>query len=169
LAAALLIAARAPVLAATPTEHDLRAAYIFNILRLSERQAIAQPSPFLTLGIYAAGALDSPLRSLEGSVVRGRKFRIREIQQESELRGCDAVFLGRWRGGGAKILSAADMLGLLTMGDDSDFIPAGGMVALLVESRRIVVEINTEAIAGAGWSLSSHLLEVARLVKRRAQ
>ncbi|MBC8167921.1 MAG: DUF4154 domain-containing protein, partial [Bryobacteraceae bacterium] len=61
------------------------------------------------------------------------------------------------------ILATARATGILTMGNDREFLPLSGMVALIVENRRVVVEVNSLAIKHSVWVFSSHLLEIARL------
>jgi hypothetical protein len=146
-------------------EHSVKAAYVVNILRFAERQGTAPQGALFVLAVYAAGPVEPSLLTLEGSTVRGRKLHIRIVRDETELRGCDALFLGRAEGRGARMLTAAGAFGLLTIGIEREFILAGGMVDLAVESHRIVVEVNPNAVAGSGWTLSSQLLELARLVR----
>jgi hypothetical protein len=41
-----------------------------------------------------------------------------------------------------------------------------GMIALVVENRRVVVEIDRSTIQSGDWRFSSYLLEIARLSSR---
>ena len=68
-----------------------------------------------------------------------------------------------------RILNKATSMGLFTVGNDADFVPSGGMAALVVESRKIVLEVNSSIASNTGWSISSHLLEVARRVNGASQ
>ena len=61
------------------------------------------------------------------------------------------------------ILIHASVLGVLTIGQDHDFLTRGGLVALLVQNRRVIVEVNRLAIDGGQWRFSSHLLEIAHV------
>jgi hypothetical protein len=159
-----------PAAATAPSEHDLKAAYVFNILRFIEKRAVGKPGEFLTLGVHAAGPIESSLRALEGTPVRGSKLRIQRVEQDSDVRGCEVVFFGRSHGKSAQsIHSAAAQAGVLTIGNDAEFLPAGGMIALVVESRKVIIELNLEAIVATGWVASSHLLEMARIVKGAGQ
>jgi hypothetical protein len=144
------------------TEYDLKAAYLLNVLRFTEHKPPVKDNPFLTICLLAPGPIEKPLEAIGNRVVQGRKLRLRQIGRKEELPGCDVVFIGRSSGHRA-MLERANALGALTIGNDSDFIPMSGMMALIVENHRIVVEINQGAIARPDWVISSHLLELARI------
>ena len=55
-------------------------------------------------------------------------------------------------------------LGVLTVGDGERFVRGGGMVAFIIENRRVRFDINPSAAAGAGLKISSKLLSLARHV-----
>jgi hypothetical protein len=143
------------------TEHDIKAAYLLNILRLCERKSSPGTGTDLTLCLVAAGAIEKPMRELEQSPIRGRKLKIRTVEQ-LDLRGCEALFFGR-SAGYEPLLAKAGKMGILTIGNDHEFLSMSGMIALVVENRRIVLEVNQSATRDGEWKLSSHLLEAARL------
>lgn len=156
----MAIGAAAPMRSG-PTEHDVKAAYVINILRFAERRSSAAAGD-LTLCLFGAGLMEQPLVDLENSTVRGRKLKIRTIAR-SDIAGCEAIFFGR-SSGAESALAKAQSLGILTIGNDSEFIPMSGMLALVVENRRIVVEVSQSAVRNQQWVLSSHLLEIARVI-----
>ena len=82
---------------------------------------------------------------------RQTRFRSRTLQEQASASAPD--------------LKRANRLGLLTIGSDAEFIAAAGMVSLVVEGRKIVVEVNGDAIKDANWVFSSHLLEVSRVTR----
>lgn len=144
------------------TEYDLKAAYLLNVLKFAERKSGPREPEFITLCLLAPGPIEKPLGALSNSVVRGRKLRVRPIGSHGDLRGCEVVFIGRSSGHRA-MLEKANALGSLTIGNDAEFVPMSGMISLIVENRRIVVEVNQQAVHGRDWVLSSHLLEIARI------
>lgn len=146
------------------TEYELKAAYVYNILRLVQRTG-RQQGEFVTLCTYAAGPIEQALRALEGSSLGGRRLRIKTSKDAPDMKDCDAAFFGRSNGAVSRMLAEANNGGLLTIGNDESFVPMGGMISLFVESRRVVVEVNPAAAAAAGWVVSSHLLDIARVVR----
>ena len=55
---------------------------------------------------------------------------------------------------------------MLTVGEGAEFLRQGGMVAFVVENRRVRFDINLTAAAKSGLRISSKLLNVARSVER---
>jgi hypothetical protein len=102
-----------------------------------------------------------PLRSLEGTLIHGRKLKIRKVGRD-ELDGCEAVFIGR-SSGFESVIAQSQARGLLTIGNDAEFIPKNGMIALVVENRRVNIDLNRLALKRTDWVFSSHLLEAARV------
>lgn len=147
------------------TEYDMKAAYLLNVLKFSEKKK--KPGPvvpqFLTLCLLAPGPIEQPLAALANSLVRGRKLRVRPIAPEGGLEGCEVVFIGR-SSGHRPMLEKAKAVGALTIGNDTDFVPMSGMIALITENRHIVIEINQNAVRGREWMISSQLLELARII-----
>jgi len=162
-----LFAVAAVCFALTPSEYSLKAAYLFNILRFTERSGTSATGDYV-LATYSAGLIEGALTDLQGTPIRGRRLRIRTINTESELDGCDAVFVGRLTGRGSRILVRAQSTGILSIGNEAGFAASGGMAALVLESRRVVVEVNAQTLTAGGWRASSHLLEVARIVRNQA-
>jgi hypothetical protein len=119
----------------------------------------------LTMCLLTPGPVEQPLRALESSVIDGRKLKIRSIRKEEDLRTCEVVFFGRSSGEQA-MLNRANSQGVLTVGNDVAFVPMSGMVGLVVEGRRIVVEVNGEAVRSPDGTFSSHLLEIARVTNQ---
>lgn len=145
-------------------ESDLKAAYLVNVLKLVHRKDLPAGQDSLMVCVAAAGTVEPSLRALEGRLIGGRKLKLRSLQKDDDLQSCAAIFLGR-TAGYLPLLKRANRLGLLTIGSDAEFIAAAGMVSLVVEGRKIVVEVNGDAIKDANWVFSSHLLEVSRVTR----
>jgi hypothetical protein len=166
-AAAALILASGPFAlsaALSSSDSDVKAAFIVNILRLAHKKS-GPTSGDLTLCLVAAGSVEQSLRAVENTVIRGRQLRLRNVVK-AQLAGCEALFFGSSAKAEA-VLAKAQQMNLLTIGNDTEFLSLSGMIALLVENRRIVVEINDSSSRGSEWVFSSHLLEVARVVSGR--
>jgi hypothetical protein len=57
----------------------------------------------------------------------------------------------------------------LTVGEGDEFLRQGGMVAFVIENRRVRFDVNQTTAANAGLTLSSRLLMVARVVRNNNQ
>jgi hypothetical protein len=144
-----------------PLEYQVKAAFLLNFARFVEwpPSALANDAPFnvCILGGDPFGpAID---QIVEGESVNGHKItvtRIREVQQAS----CQVLYTAGSPAGN----SAAP--GVLTVGEGDEFIRRGGIIAFVIDSRRVRFDINLKAAASAGLKLSSKLLAVARSIER---
>jgi hypothetical protein len=143
------------------SEIDVKAAYVLNILRLTQRKDTGGGEIHLCL--VRAGSLQPALQALEGTLIQGRKLKTRSTQKD-DIGGCDVLYFGELSDA-ARTLSRGHAMGMLTIGCDEKFLAMSGMVALVMEHRRIVVEINQSALKSSAWTFSSHLLEVARVMQ----
>ncbi len=56
--------------------------------------------------------------------------------------------------------------GVLTVGEGDDFVRQGGIIAFVIENRRVRFDINQAAAENAALKLSSKLLSVARSIEK---
>ena len=56
--------------------------------------------------------------------------------------------------------------GILTVGEGEEFLRDGGMIAFVIENRRVRFDINQTAAETARLKISSRLLSVARSVEK---
>jgi hypothetical protein len=172
--AALLAAASFPlsnpaVLAAqSPTEYQVKAAYLFNFLKFVEWPDDPGVDPRAKWVIGFAG--DSPIADelnqiAAGKNVLGRDLQIRKFQGADNLRACNILFISE----SEKKRTPAILAGLrgtsvLTVADMDNFIGSGGMIQFVVEDARVRVAIDVGATSRAHLKISSKLLSLARAV-----
>ncbi len=99
-----------------------------------------------------------------GEAVNGRRVAVRRMSESPAPRGCQGRFYR-----GARKRSLPGILGglgrgVLTVGEGEGFIRAGGIIAFVVQDRRVRFDIAQSAAEGAALKLSSQLLAVARSV-----
>jgi hypothetical protein len=63
------------------------------------------------------------------------------------------------------ILDAARSAGILTIGEGESFTTRGGVIALLVEDRKVRFDVDTTAAQVAGLRVSSKLLALTHAVR----
>jgi hypothetical protein len=66
-----------------------------------------------------------------------------------------------------EVLAAVKNLPMLTVGESDDFLERGGMISLVIRDKAVRLEINLAAAEAAGLKVSSRLLAVANVVKRK--
>jgi hypothetical protein len=169
-AAALVSAvmAAAPLQAGTPSEHQVKAAFLYNFANFVQWPDGALGASGAPLKVCVVGA-DPFGGSLEDAfrnqVVQGRKVQIARGQSLASVGRCHILFLsqseqGRW----PELLKELGSAPTLTVADGALLVRQGGMVSFVIEAKRVRFEINRAAAEHAGLRISSKLLALARLV-----
>ena len=165
LAGALAALPAVAVVAAEPLpEYDVKAAFLYNFALFTDWPGAApQGVVFCVLGQDPFGAA---LDAFQSKPLRGAQVEVRRLPEAAGVRGCHVLFIGaRDAQGVARGLQAAKGLPVLTVADAPGALDAGVMIVMALDERRVVFEVNREAAAGAGLSLSSKLLRLARAVR----
>jgi hypothetical protein len=172
--AALLLAAyfplanRAAYADQSPTEYQVKAAYLFNFLKFVEWPDDPGADPH---GKWVIGFVgDSPIadelaRLVDGKNVLGRDLLVKKFQNGDNPRGCNILFISESEKKRLpSILAALQGSSVLTVADMDNFIGAGGMIQFVVEDARVRVAIDVGATSHAHLKVSSKLLSLARVV-----
>jgi hypothetical protein len=156
--------------AASPTEYEVKAAFLYNFARFVEWPATSlrdPDSPFVIaiLGRDPFGAILD--ETVAGKTVAGRPIEVRRVPRVDDARDAQIVFISpSERPNTAAILKALDRPGVLTVGDTDGFAQRGGAINFVLQARKVRFEINPAAAEQAGLKMSSQLLKLATLVAR---
>jgi len=101
-----------------------------------------------------------------GKSVDGHGVKVLQVKDARSAGGCQILFVSaserlRLR----SIFSDLKSSSVLSVGDTIDFISAGGIVGLRVESGKVRIEINAQLAKDRNLRMSSHLLDLARSTK----
>jgi hypothetical protein len=149
------------------TEYQVKAAFLLNFTKFIEWPAAAFAAPDSPIAICIlgddpfGGALD---QMVAGEVVNRRKVAAQRIKRAPPPKSCQVLFAGGSEKDLSKILPGLGP-GVLSVGEGETFLRDGGMIAFVVENRRVRFEINRTAADNAGIKLSSRLLSVAKSVE----
>jgi|SRR5450432_1306688 hypothetical protein len=151
-----------------PLEYKVKAAFLLNFTKFIEWPAAAFGESDSPIVICVLG--DDPFGStldqtVAGEVVNGRGVAVQRIKEAPSPKSCQVLFVSRPEKDVLKILPGGGS-GILTIGEGESFVHDGGMIAFVVENRRVRFSINQTAAENAGLKLSSRLLSVARSVKK---
>ena len=151
-----------------PLEYQVKAAFLLNFTKFVEWPATAFENSDSPISICILG--DDPFGStldkiVEGETVEGRKVTIQRIKRAPPPKSCPVVFVSKPGKDIAAVLSGLGP-GVLTVGEGDTFLHASGMIAFVIENRRVRFDINQTSAENAGLKLSSKLLTVARTVER---
>ena len=164
--AAGLLAAVLPVAAAAQagSEAALKAACIYNFALFTEWPAAGlAPDDSLSICIHPDSPLGAALTDLNLQTIRGHQVL---IQSTPKLRNCHILLLDALdRPELGRIRQALRGSHVLTITDSAEREPGDAIIALSVENKRIVFDINLAAAHQAQPGISSKLLRLARTVQ----
>jgi hypothetical protein len=154
--------------ASSPSEYEVKAAFLYNFARFVEWPAEAghdAGAPFV-IAILGRDPFGPVLdETVAGKTVGGRPIEVRRVPRVDEARDAQIVFVApSERPNVAAILKALERPGLLTVGDMDGFALQGGAINFTVQARRVRFEINPAAAEQARLKMSSQLLKLATLV-----
>jgi hypothetical protein len=164
----LLLLLALPATPQQPSEYQLKAAFLLNFTKFVEWPAAAfeESASAITICILGDDPFGATLNQLvEGEVVNGRKVGALRIRRPPAPKSCQVLFVGGSEKDVSKILAGLGP-GVLTVGEGAGFLRDGGMIAFVMENRRVRFEINQCAATNASLTMSSRLLSVARNVEK---
>lgn len=159
-----------PALAAPaePLEYQVKAAFLLNFTKFVQWPASAfadenSPVAICILGEDPFGnALDEMVK---GEALNGRQLVVQRIRRAPEPKACQVLFVAKSEKETARTL--ADLgPGVLTVGEGEKFLRDGGIIAFVIQDRRVRFDIDQAAAAKAKITLSSRLMNVARSVEK---
>lgn len=165
----MLAVAALPGAARAAAEADVMAAFVYNFARFAEWPAdafVIEPRRLNLCVIDARQDLEAALGRLEGKPVQAREIRLMHHPRGAALAACHIA----WVGSPAQLAAIREAAGgssfTLTVGDSDDFAQAGGMIRLATEGKRVIFDVDLEAIQRSRVRLSSQVLRLARSTRR---
>jgi hypothetical protein len=154
--------------ASPPSEYQIKAAFLLNFTKFIEWPAGEGASSTFSICVVGEDPFGPVLDQLvDGETVGGRKIAVRRIraQGSADAAGsCEILYVAKQEQNIQSVLAGAGA-GVLTVGEGDNFLDAGGMIAFVLENRRVRFNIDQGAARKAGLKLSSRLLAVARSVR----
>lgn len=156
-----------------PSETEAKAKFLANAPAFVEWPAAVFASPSAPLLICVNG--DFPFgtalaENTRGELVRGRRLEVKWVRGEQSLAGCQVLFVTRSMARTySKVLQSVRDAGSLTIGEDGEFLRAGGMLAFEQNGRGLVFDVNIDAVMRQHLKISSQLLSMARQVVHDAE
>ncbi len=149
----------------SPSEYQIKAAFLLNFTKFIEwpttEGAAGSPFSICVVGEDPFGPVLDQL--VEGETVGGRRIAVRRVHAEAPG-SCSLLYVSKLEQNVSGVLAGAGP-GVLTVGEGDGFLDEGGMIAFVLENRRVRFNIDQGAAQKAGLKLSSRLLGVARSVR----
>jgi hypothetical protein len=148
-------------------EHDVKAAYLYNFTKFVEWPdgVPAAEQPFRLCVVADAATTEAVTRTMAGESVGGRPAETVVPDSPKSVHDCQILFVGRGSmTRAARLLDAAKGRPILVVGEVPGFAKRGaGAIEFVREQSRLRFEINVAVAKGSGLSISSRLLQVARV------
>ena len=162
--AAILGGAVAP----SPSEYQIKAAFLYNFAKFVDWPAKALPgaSTSITLCILGEDPFGTDLEQiLDGKTVNGKSIVIKRFRGIRGLEGCHILFISSSeRHHLPEILGALRGASMLTVGETERFAKLGGIINFTIEENKVRFEINVDAAERAGLKISSRLLKLGKVI-----
>jgi hypothetical protein len=158
-----------------PLDFQVKAAFLVNFPKYVDwpSAVVAETNSPITVAIFGddnvAGEFENMIQG--GRTISGRPVRLKRITKEEQIGAdCQIVFIASSeRQRVPAILEKVKGTGILTVGENEDFLQQGGIVNLVHRDRKIRLQINLDAAREAHLKISTRLLVAADMVKGRSQ
>lgn len=155
--------------AAAVDPKSIKATYLLHFARLTtfpDRAAgkSTGSAETFTIGVIGEDLLGRRLDEVFGDEKIGPvPVTIRRLKSDADAAECQLVLFGEMDADRRKaVLKQLHGLPVLTVGDGSDFVQAGGIIGFREERGKVVFEINVEQAQRVKLRLDSRLLQLAR-------
>jgi hypothetical protein len=103
--------------------------------------------------------------TVAGKAIGNRIVRIRHLGELQDMQAYQIVFLGRAQSKPIPIMvPTLHIAPVLTVGETTGFLDAGGMIDFLLEDNKLRFEVNLDAAESADLKIGSRLLVLAQRV-----
>lgn len=143
--------------------YQVKSGLLLNFAKFSEWPAAVWTPETTTLNfcIYQNTTLATFLTTaLQDKRVKQRLIVIKSLMQPENFTSCHLIYINANQQD--KFLPLLKGRPILTVGESSAFLSAGGMIAIIEESNRLGFSVNMKAVIAAGIKLSSDMLKLAR-------
>ncbi len=152
-----------------PTEHQIKASYIYNFTRFVDwpKEVFADStSPFI-IGIIGQDPFGIDLeKTVEGKIIKNRTFSVKRFLTIDDIEYCHILFFGiSNRVKQIQILHKIRGLSILTIGNRAKFTLDGGIVNFIEKKKKIRFEINKKIARESELNISTKLLKMADIVE----
>jgi hypothetical protein len=148
-------------------EYEIKAAYLYNFIHYVDWPTNAfPPGDTITIGVAGDNPFGPALDPLNGKMIKGRKLAVKKVTTAAERKACQILFISpSERARLPELLAELKDAKVLTVSETEGFAERGGIINFVEERNRIRFEINPEAARRTGFTISSELLKLARIVR----
>jgi hypothetical protein len=159
--------------ASTPTEYEVKAAYLYNFGRFVQwpARATAAEGRYFTICVLGDDPFGPVLNAtIADETIDGKTVVAKRISAPQQAANCRILFISSSEDRQLKeILIALAKASVLTVSDMPQFARRGGMVQLILDGNKVRFEVNLSSAERAGLIFSSQLLKLAVSIRKSPQ
>ena len=152
-----------------PKEYQLKAAFLYNFAKFVQwpDKSFSDTTSPLVIGVLGQNPFGNELeKAVQGRTANGRAIIVRQIQKVDAAHAVQLLFVPASDDSRlTELKEICQTQGILVVGESTNFIKRGGMVAFKVEGDNLRFEVNTSAAAGAELKFSAQLLKLASNIR----
>jgi hypothetical protein len=171
--ALMLFAAGVATQESTPSEYQVKAAFLVNFPKYVEwpAEAFAETNSPIVIAVLGETKVTAELEKISaGRIVNGRKIVLKRLASGEESGVRHILFVpAAEQKHFPKLLAKLKEGSVLTVGESDDFLERRGIINLALRDQRIALEVNLTAADNARITISSKLLKVASVVKGKSK
>jgi hypothetical protein len=154
------------------SEYQIKAAFIINFPKYADwppEAFAAATSPIVFAVVGESKVTDELQKLIPGRKINGREMILKRLPSGELPVDCHILFIPATElRRSPNLLSKFNGVGVLTVGESDDFLAGGGCINLARKDQKIALEVSLEAVDQSRVKISSKLLSLARVVKRKA-
>lgn len=165
----LMIVAAAVRPASALTPEEAKAAFVYNFAKFTDWPASAFKDAQSVLQLCVVNASNGELTAfsaLNGKVAKSREIKVQAVRSGEPLAACHIAFLA-----GTTPVAAGDLARavrgqqILSIADVAGAAEAGSIIGLVPADGKLQIVVNSDALSASRLTLSSHVLQLAKIVK----
>jgi YfiR/HmsC-like len=145
------------------SENLIRSAMIFNFCKFIQWPESNLDT--LVFGVMASPTAQADFSSIQGKTVQHSHIKVRRVESEKDLVGCQLVFIPKdMENTLESTFAMAQAETILTISEIDGFCSQGGMIQLVERRGKLRFFINKKAAGESRLTMSSQLLKMAKIV-----
>ena len=148
-----------------PTEHQIKAAFLYNFAKFVDWPAAANASSDspITIGVLGENVFHDDITTvIHGKNINNHPLQFHQCSSIEEATNCQILFISpSEQKHFTQIIEELHHASILTVSETDQFIEDGGMIDFVVVEKKVRFQINNDAAKKAGLTISSKLLSLA--------
>lgn len=155
---------------ANDSDYKLKAAYIYQFTKFTHwpKSAFEDVNASIHICVLGKNPFGNSLKSFSGRKSQNRNLQVEYYKLIENVDNCHVVYISKSEQNKLPvILKHLSKVPVLSVSDIENFAQRGGIVGFVAKKRKVGIEINVGSSRLADLSLSSKLLEVAKLIDEK--